>query len=412
MTITGVIHYNIKHQTECFGAKGWLGSPMDIHLVTALAREAGTVALVTILEVRGSAPRHEGSAMLVRRSGEIMGTVGGALGEKKAIDAARTAIERRRSTIFEATMLGLEAEGTEPICGGSVRMLVEFVADGRPYTDAAAGLEAGRRVVLAKRLTFLADGAVDVETHAYTEGAEAPERVSEAASKSSARYFETEGLFLDPLFPEEKLLVVGAGHVGLALARAALPLGFAVSVVDDRPELLREERLGSGIRGIRSVQGRYAEAVAAFPFDESTYIAVMTRGHLHDLEVCRVLMGKSWRYAGVIGSARKAAALVGQLGKDGFDRGIIGSLHSPIGLPIGAETPQEIAVSILAEMIALRRGRAPGRGVAGGARVARPWGASAAPRGRPRKPLTSSSGCRPRPSPPRAGSFYRLRSSP
>jgi len=326
---------------------------MDTETTLYLSRESGSVALVTILHVKGSAPRHAGCSMLVRPSGENIGTVGGALTELRAIEAARSAIENRGSSLIEARMLGLEAEGSEPICGGSVQMLVEFVADGRPYAAAAEALAAGRRVVLEKHLAVRPGGSVDVAVRAWIEGDEAPPRVAEAANSGTARFFEAEGLFLAPLLPEEKLLVVGAGHVGLALARSALPLGFTVTVIDDRPGFLAEERLGPGIRGIA---GSYAEMVEAFPFDASTYAAVMTRGHLHDLEACRALMPKPFRYAGVIGSARKATTLLDRLRADGFEESRVAALHSPIGLAIGAETPAEIAVAILAEMIAARRG--------------------------------------------------------
>jgi len=335
-------------------------------MALTLSREAGAAALVTIILVKGSAPRHEGSSMLLLASGEILGTVGGAEGELRAIEAARRAIESRRSSLIEARMLGLEAEGSEPICGGSALMLVEFVADGRPYAAAAAALAVGRRAVLEKRLDLRAGGSVDlsagpagsldVAVTAWLEGDDMPPRAAEAAKSGKVRYFEAESLFLDPLPAEEKLLVVGAGHVGLSLARSALPLGFAVTVIDDRPELLATERLGPGIRAIA---GPYAEAIGAFPFDASTYAAVMTHGHLHDLEACRALMRKPFRYAGVIGSARKAAALLGRLRADGFEESRVAALHSPIGLAIGAETPAEIAVAILAEMIAARRGLKP-----------------------------------------------------
>ncbi|HOX31917.1 MAG TPA: XdhC family protein [Spirochaetales bacterium] len=327
---------------------------MDKRIIAGAANEAGRVALVTILEVRGSAPRHPGSKMLVRPSGEIEGSIGGGLGESRAIEASLAAISGRRSSLLEVEMLGAEAEGPDSICGGVNRMLVEFVADPAPYAAALAALESGERAVFEKRITRGEGGRLEARVSLLPEGEGLPEEAARALAGRKLRLAEGEGLAYDPIFPEEKLLVVGAGHVGRALALAAQPLGFQVSVIDDRAELLGEDRLG---KGVRRICGGYEEAIAAFPFDKATYAAVLTRGHLYDLESIRAVLKRKYRYAGLIGSRRKVALLLEQLRKDGYPEAAIANLHTPIGLDIGSETPEEIAISILAEMIALRHDR-------------------------------------------------------
>lgn len=324
---------------------------MDKAIIASAGKEAGRVALVTIVEVQGSAPRHPGSKMLVRPSGEIEGTIGGGLGESRAIAAALAAISERSSSFLEFEMLGSEAEGEELICGGVNRMLVEFVADPAPYAAALAALESGDRAVLEKRITRREGGRLDLRVSLRQEGEGLPDEAAKALASRKLRFDEGEGLVYDPLFPEEKLLIVGGGHVGRALALAARPLGFQVSVIDDRGEFLGEERLG---KSVKSICGGYEEAIAAFPFDNATYAAVITRGHLYDLESSRAVLKKKYRYAGIIGSRRKVSLLLEQLKKDGYPEETLAAIHAPIGLDIGSETPEEIAISILAEIIAVR----------------------------------------------------------
>jgi len=148
------------------------------------------------------------------------------------------------------------------------------------------------------------------------------------------------------------------------LASAACPLGFAVTVADDRPEFLVPERYPAGVA---TLCGSYAEIVDRFPFDASTYVVIVTRGHRADLESLRAVLVKTWRYAGLIGSKRKVRLLTEQVLADGYDRVRVESVHTPIGLDIGAETPEELAVSIAGELVAVRRG-ATSPGFSGGAR--------------------------------------------
>jgi xanthine dehydrogenase accessory factor len=330
---------------------------MDKDLIGRAAEEAGKAALVTVIDVKGSAPRHPGSKMLVLAGGRIEGTVGGGKGESLAIEAGLAAIASAASSLLEVEMLGSDAEGKDLICGGVNRMLVEFIADASPYAAAARALESGQRVILKKRLSSLKEGGLAVSIEVLTEGgmgaagAGAGSAAARAASSGKAAYLEAEGLFYDPLLPEERLLVVGGGHVGLALVRAALPLGFAVSVIDDRPGFLGADRFGPAVD---CRLGPYGETIAAFPFDAATYAVILTRGHLMDLESCRAILRKTFRYAGLIGSSRKVGLIRGQLAEDGLSPETIARLKAPIGLSIGAETPEEIAISILSEIIACR----------------------------------------------------------
>lgn len=164
-------------------------------------------------------------------------------------------------------------------------------------------------------------------------------------------------VFLEPVGSAPHLMVLGAGHVGLALARLGRESGFKVTVVDDRPTFADQARL----EGVDVVRSSPADPALRDLVTDQTAIAVVTRGHLTDRESLRNLLGTRAFYIGMIGSKRKVAKEMAALESEGLDPARLGQVHAPIGLDIGAETPAEIAVSILAEIVAVRRtGSTPG----------------------------------------------------
>lgn len=152
--------------------------------------------------------------------------------------------------------------------------------------------------------------------------------------------------------PPQRLILLGGGHVSLALCGYAADLGFEVAVVDDRPAYANATRFPMAKR---VVCDGFENAVRALSVTGYDYVAVLTRGHRHDALCLRALFGGTQpRYLGLIGSRRRTTELFQLLREEGFDSALTGSVHTPIGLPIGAETPKEIAISILAELIAVR----------------------------------------------------------
>jgi xanthine dehydrogenase accessory factor len=296
----------------------------------------------------------------------LAGTVGGGRGEAMALEACKRCLQDRRSVLLRVEMVGAEVLGTDMVCGGVSTMLIEHLEDRSLYRAALERLGDGERVLLVKRLRYAGPqdagpGPVTVETalldeqgraiHGRAEAREA-QAAARALDRGQAHFDPETGVFYDPLLPQEKLLILGAGHVGQALAALAPALGFEVTVVDDRAEFLGEGRLPEGVR---AVQAGFGPAIAAFPFDSATYVVVVTRGHQSDLECVRVVVGRRWRYAGFMGSARKTRLIIDQVRKEGFDPAKVDALSGPIGLDIAAETPMELAVAILGEMIAVRR---------------------------------------------------------
>ncbi len=159
-------------------------------------------------------------------------------------------------------------------------------------------------------------------------------------------------VFIEAMHPAPTLLIVGAGHIAQPLSRIGKLLGFAVAVVDDRPSLVSRERFPEADQ---LIAGYYGEELARFPIRPSTYVVLVTRGHRHDEESLRQIVGSPAAYIGMIGSRRRVGAVLQHMAEDGIPRELIERVCSPIGLDIGAETPEEIAVSILAEVINVRR---------------------------------------------------------
>jgi xanthine dehydrogenase accessory factor len=343
---------------------------VSLEIIRTIAESSGDLALVTVIDVQGSAPRHPGSKMIVRRTSSggataapvvVAGTVGGGKGEARAITEAGECIRGGASRLLTLEFQGTEIEGQDMICGGTSRLLVEPLQDRAPYRLALEKLRGGERTLLVKELGGWGAGpgstvraALLDERGAALYGVVPPsvrEHTARALAAGTAALLHEE-VFLDPLFPDERLLVLGGGYVGQAVAWHAARLGFEVTVADDRAEFSAAGRFPPGVQ---TLCGPYTRTVEEFRFDSATYVVMVTRGHLTDLECARAVLGKSWRYAGFIGSSRKAGLLREQLTRDGFDPAKVEQLHSPIGLRIGAETPEELAVSILAEMIAVRR---------------------------------------------------------
>jgi xanthine dehydrogenase accessory factor len=159
-------------------------------------------------------------------------------------------------------------------------------------------------------------------------------------------------IFIEPVLPVPLLYIFGAGHVASALFKAARNAGFDCIVADDREAFANAERFP----GAQEVIARdFDEALKEITPGESSYIVICTRGHRDDMRVLRWAVQTAARYIGMIGSRRKAITVFRELTNEGLKPELFDRVHSPIGLDIGAVTPDEIAVSILAELIAVRR---------------------------------------------------------
>jgi len=344
---------------------------MDIHLRIVEFTDSGRpFCIVVALSAEGSTPREAGVKAVVDAEGRIVGTVGGGVVEAQAQRAAVEACRSGHAAVIEVALSGDGATDCEPICGGSMCLLVDPTArkDALAYSAAAAAVSERRRGLL---LTLVRQGATvetEVTWHPEQEAMASewghPLVDSETARSclcdGSARLVtatDAEGgsvqALVEPVIPSPRLLIAGGGHIGQALAAQAVLVGFEVTVIDDRPEFADPGRFPAGVR---THCGDIAEALAGCDVDDDTYVVIATRGHQHDADALRACLHRPVAYLGMIGSRRKVALIrqssidAGLASQEEFD-----AVHAPIGFDIGAETVPEIATSILAQLIAVRR---------------------------------------------------------
>jgi xanthine dehydrogenase accessory factor len=159
-------------------------------------------------------------------------------------------------------------------------------------------------------------------------------------------------IFVEPILPPALLYIFGAGHVSLSLYKVANAAGFDVTVVDDRESYARQERFPEAKQVIAE---DFEKAMGQLTPNQSSYIVIVTRGHRDDMRVLRWAVQTQARYVGMIGSKRKIITIFRELTNDGISAHLFEKVHAPVGLDIGAITPEEIAVAITAELIAVRR---------------------------------------------------------
>jgi xanthine dehydrogenase accessory factor len=178
-------------------------------------------------------------------------------------------------------------------------------------------------------------------------------------------------VFVEPHHPPDELVIVGAGHIARPLCRIGAMVGFRVIVLDDRPGFATRERFPEAER---LVKADFADPFRDVPLGRGTHLVLVTRGHKYDYEALRdvLLRGLHLGYIGMVGSQRRVRAALEQLAREGIRRELLEQVYAPIGLDIGAETPEEIAVSIIGELVRLRRG-GTGESLRDRARVMERW---------------------------------------
>lgn len=162
-------------------------------------------------------------------------------------------------------------------------------------------------------------------------------------------------LFVEPVVGKPRLIMFGCGHVGYAVIKAAAPLGFDIIAVDDLAANTTDEKMVGVSRVVRSYE---IPALEDLPFGDNTFVVIATREHAYDQRLVELCLGRRTRYLGVIGSVRKAKKQRQRLAEAGANPGAIARVHCPIGVDIGAQTPEEIAIAICAELVSVRRGGA------------------------------------------------------
>jgi xanthine dehydrogenase accessory factor len=305
----------------------------------SLARTGGG-ALATVARTRGSTPVPAGAKMLVGPEGRLAGSVGGGCVEAEVITAALAARVAGRPAVVTHHLNADLAGDLGLSCGGSLDVFVEPLVREPSYIAVLqAAAEAGAGVV--RTATDWSRGLIKT-----FEPVGAPSRGRAAMLTADRRFV------IERLMPAPRVLVFGAGHVGGAIARAADAAGFRVAVVDDRPEFADPARFPDTVTVLAAAP---AEALARVRLTARDAIVVATRGHRQDAEILALVAACDAGYVGMLGSKRKKIVVTKGLSRAGVPRQALARVRVPIGLAIGAETPEEIAVSVVAELIEFRR---------------------------------------------------------
>jgi xanthine dehydrogenase accessory factor len=335
------------------------------------------VAVAHIVHHRGSTPRKTGACMLIDPTGGQLGTIGGGCGEAEVVSRAHRVLGTGEPALAEVRLLEEDGWESPSICGGVLDVFIERVGPtmgGIPLEAFFATLDdaiAGGRPLAVATIVAAADATlvgrktiVDVGSgRAVTPGSEELDTgvvaAATAALDDGRAHTTSVGdlrVYVEPLAPPPELVVVGAGHVGAALTRLAGASGFAVTVLDDRETFANPARLPDAHR---ILVGDPRSTLTTLPRRADRHVVLVTRGHRLDADCLRVALDLDLAYLGMIGSRRRVARIREQLVAEGVAPTRLDRLHAPIGLDIGAETPAEIAVAILAEIINGRRhGRA------------------------------------------------------
>lgn len=331
-------------------------------LFTALAEELARgrgAAMVSIVASSGSTPQGTGAKMLVRGDGSTLGTIGGGAVEFRAQAVAEAAICTKSSRFQEYRLSAGQIADIGMICGGDVRLYVQYFApEDRQLAEEILDLVTGKEA--AWLVTAIGDGGWQAGTYTHSRGlrglpAEMLPSLEMLLGEKSRFSPGTPDLYVEPLQRTGTVYLFGGGHVSRALAAILAMTDFRLVVYDQRPHAAVGEAFPEAVE-IHC--GPYEQALAAVgPIGAEDYVVVMTPGHQADYVVLTQVLTTPAKYIGCIGSRRKAAATRERLLGDGFSRQAVDRVHAPIGLPIGGESPAEIAVSIASQLIAVRSGK-------------------------------------------------------
>jgi len=318
-----------------------------------LALEGRTAGMATVSRRRGSLPMARDAKLVACDDGRHWGTVGGGCTEADVIVQALEAAAAGRPAVARHTLNADLAGDVGLSCGGTAEFFLEPIVSG---ASAAAVYEAVGRAILTRTPAEVRT-AVD-----WTAGPAKHVRVGEETlglGTVPAMVGEESGVFAESVPRLPRVIVFGAGHVGVEIARLAARAGFYVVAVDDRDEFADARRL-PGVDEV--IVEDFRTALDRLLLDADDYVLATTRGHSYDAYIVERTAASDARYVGMLGSRRKKEVIWQALRAAGVPESALARVRVPIGEPIGADTPAEIAVSVVAELIRIRRsGESPGK---------------------------------------------------
>lgn len=342
-------------------------------------------ALITVTSVLGSTPRKPGAKMLVFADGKTIGTIGGGCGEAEGRREALNVISSCSSKIYQLNMTADMAQDEGMVCGGIMGLFIDYLGaessleQTELYKDYLSSLESNDNPILVTVIESAEERLIGKKLFIKNNGdvlgdlgIEELNRVVQEIAKTNLRRCQpllvnldselkqcdtsvTKAIFrilIEPPTTVVQLLILGAGHIALPLATMAKIVGYEVTVVDDRPSFANSARFSTADTIICN---EFEQAIEGVNINSQTFVVIITRGHRYDKECLRKVIYQPASYIGMIGSRKRVKALLSELEEEGVPSKLLQKIYSPIGIKIGAETPEEIAVSILGELIKVQR---------------------------------------------------------
>ena len=321
------------------------------------------VAMATLIAVRGSAPRLPGARLILTADGKMAGSVSGGCVENDVFERALGVLETGDPTMASYGIADELAFEVGLSCGGAIDVIIERFQPDETWKLARTAAQAGKPVALVhafepaaligKAIAVTMDNAIGgIATEADGELMTAARRL---LAQGSSEVIETDGgvrAFAEVFAPQPHLVIVGATHAAIALTRMAKEVGFRVTVADARSLFATPDRFPEADAVIRAWPD---EALARVDLDSYSYVVILSHDPKFDLPTLEVALKTDARYIGAMGSKTTHADRKETLRGMGFTEQDLARIHAPIGLPIGAATPEEIAVSVLAELVQARR---------------------------------------------------------
>lgn len=333
-----------------------------------LVEAGGRFALAMVIHSSGSTPQKPGAKAIFEARGAVIGTLGGGCLEAESRARALRALDDGAPLAFDLKLDEVNGWDDGLVCGGTVRIFVtpDARVGAKAYRAMLEAWKGERRGVL---LTVISHPAHPAGTAFWAEEGklDALDLALDSASLAKILKQEKPGrilvegdedtqameVFVEPVFPRPKLIIAGAGHIGKATARLGARLGFQVTIIDDRPSFANAKHVPDADT---ILCGDIAKEIAGLSIDKNTYVVVVTRGHRHDAQALAACIHAPAAYIGLIGSRRKSLLLKKRLVEDGHaSEEEVRRVASPIGVDIGAESVEEIALSIAAQLVAVRR---------------------------------------------------------
>ena len=330
--------------------------------------------LATVVRTKGSTPQKAGAMLLVRQDGTGVGTLGGGCVEGDIWFAAKEILRLNGGAEFKDYYLNEDIAARDGlVCGGTMYFylqplrepddflpvgseIVEAYDGGQPVSLATVVNTKEGGPALGAKLLLRSDGSVTGSlgtAELDTQAIEVAERVADVGSNEAFSLADGTEVFVEGFTTPPTLVMVGGGHVGKATADLAYSLGYRVYVVDDRPEFSNEERFPNAEETVVATYDKWTDHL---DLNVNSFVVVATRGHRFDDMALESALKTRARYIGVLGSRRKTIMIYRRLLKQGVPLERIKEVYAPIGLNIGALEPEELAVSIMSEIIMVRRG--------------------------------------------------------